>query len=160
MTLNVKSMELPVEKILKDRDITYRLVPLTDKAFTVADVMRLADGLVKAEEVGKTIIIRGKKTGQKVAVLLRGNDKLDFGAVKRLFGEEMSIASPEQVQEASGVEPGAVCPFLLTVPLYVDCRIFDLENLHCGSGDHLVGLEFAAKDLNKAVDYQVVELAK
>ena len=153
-------MALAVEKVLKEKGIAYRLVPLSDKAFTVADVMRLADGLVKAEEVGKTIIIRGKKTGQKVAVLLRGNDKLDFVATKRLFGEEMSIASPEQVQEASGVEPGAVCPCLLSVPLYVDRKILELENIHCGSGDHLVGLEFATKALNKAVDFQIVELAK
>lgn len=153
-------MELPVEQVLAEKDIGYKLIRLSESAYTVADVMKFAAGEVRPEEVCKTIILRGRKSGKLVAVLLRGGDKLNFSALKKFFGEEMAIASPEEVKEASGVEPGAVCPALLNTELVVDRRVRELETINCGSGHHLFGLEFKLADLAKLVEYKVADLAK
>ncbi len=153
-------MTLKVEEILEKRGVEYRVIKLRAPAFTVADVHAYSDGKTNAEETCKTIILRGKKTNKKFAVFLRGGDKVHFSVAKRLFGEEMAIATAEEVKEVSGVDPGAVCPFMLTAPLFVDKKVLELETINCGSGDHLHGLEFKTKDLGKGVRYEVVELAK
>ncbi len=153
-------MELQVEKLLKEKGIEYRLIKLSQNAYTVDDVVKYSEGNVNSAEICKTIILRGKKSGKNVAILLKGDDRVNFLEAKKIFGEEMTIADEKQVKEATGVEPGAVCPFLLNVPLLVDKRAMDLEKINCGSGNHLYGLEFKAKDLVKITDYKIVDLAK
>ncbi len=135
--------------MLRDKRITYRLIKMRAAAFTVDDVAKYSDGKINPEETCKTIIVSGRKTKKKFAVFLRGGDKVNFSGAKKLFGEEMAIATAAEVKEASGVDPGAVCPFMLTSPLYVDKKVLELETINCGSGDHLHGLEFKAKDLEK-----------
>ena len=158
---NTKSvMAIKVEQILLDKKIGYTLIPLKEKAYTVSDVVTFTGGQVKADEICKTIILRDKKTGNTIAVFLLGNHKIDFAKAKKIFGQNLAIASPEEVLAAAGVEPGAVCPFLLAVPLFVDAHVMGLKNIHCGSGDHLFGLEFQLADLEKVVPYQIVDIAK
>ncbi len=152
--------QLAIETILQNSGINYRLIKLAENAFTVEDVMKHSDGSLKAEEVCKTIILHGKKSDKSIAIFLKGEDKIDFKAAKILFGEEMSIATPEQVMKAAEVEPGAVCPFILSVPLYVDERVTKLTQVNCGSGHHLFGLEFQFKDLEKIKPYKIVQIAK
>lgn len=106
------------------------------------------------------MILRGRKSGKKVAILLRGNDRVDFSKAKKFFGEEMAIADEEQVKEAAGVEPGAVCPFLVNVLLFVEKGVMNLKRINCGSGNHLYGLEFITADLIKWRDFQETDLAK
>jgi len=153
-------MELKIEKVLKSRQIDYRLIKLSQNAYTVDDVVKYSGVDINQYEICKTIILRGKKSGKKIAVLLKGDDKVDFSGVKKLFGEEMTVANAEQVKEVAGVEPGAVCPFFLNVTLFVDKEVLTLEKIHCGSGDHLYGLEFEPKYLAKAIDYKVVDIVK
>lgn len=153
-------MELKVEKLLKDKRIGYRLVKLSRKAYTVADVVRYSEGNVNSGEICKTIILKGKVSGKKTAVFLRGDDKINFSEIKKIFKEETAIANSEEVKEAAGVEPGAVCPFLLDIPIFVDRRVLGLEKINCGSGNHLYGLEFKTEDLIKGMSYEIADLAK
>ncbi len=153
-------MEIKVEKILQNKNIGYKLIKLSEAAFSVSDVINNSGGTINPNEICKTIILRGKKSGKKFAVLLRGIDRLDFSKAKKIFGEEMAIATAEEVLEASGVEPGAVCPFLLNVALFIDNKVLDLETVNCGSGDHLYGIEFKLKDLLNNLDHQTIDISK
>lgn len=67
-------MELPVEKILKAKQVEYRLIKLSQPAFTVDDVVNYSQGMINPDDICKTIILRGKKSNRKTAILLRGND--------------------------------------------------------------------------------------
>ncbi|MDP2630173.1 MAG: YbaK/EbsC family protein [Candidatus Uhrbacteria bacterium] len=153
-------MNLPIEKILKEKGVAYRLIPLSQEAYTVNDVIRYSRENIDPDDVCKTIILRSRKSDRRIAVFLRGNDKLDFSKLKKILGEEMAIADREQVKEVSGVEPGAVCPFLLSCPLFVDNNVVALKRINCGSGQHLFGLEFEREDLAKGAQYELVDLSK
>lgn len=153
-------MQLPVEKILTSKNIPYKLVELEGISFTVSDVIRLSGGKLKEGEVCKTIIIKGRKTGMLYGILLRGEDKLDFKKLKKLLEEEPIIASADEVKEVSGVDPGAVCPFLLSCPLFIEERVNELSTLNCGSGHHLYGLECSVADVQKSVACTVVSARK
>lgn len=151
---------LQIQEILEQKKIPYRLIELENGAFTVDDVVKFSKGDIDPSEICKTIILKGKKSKNRFAVLLSGHDRLNFPAAKQLFGEEMKIGDVSDVKEVAGIEPGAVCPFLLSIPLYIDKRVLNLKQINCGSGHHLYGLELNVQDLEKAVSYQIVNLAK
>jgi len=89
--------------------------------------------------------------------IVRGSDKIDFKKLKSLIGKS-SVASREEVHAVTGVEPGAVCPLLLDVPVIVDGRVLSLEKLNFGSGDHLYGIEIASGDLRRVLEYRLAEI--
>jgi len=57
----------------------------------------------------------------------------------------------EEVKAVSGVEIGAVCPLLLSMPIIIDKKIFSKEKINFGSGSHLLGIEMRTEDLGKVI---------
>lgn len=153
-------MPLLIETTLKEKNIPYRLIAMTHAAISVADLVNMSKGDVPVNEICKTVIVKGKKMGKLYGVLVQGMDKIGFPKLKKVLGEEMTMGDFADVKAAAGVEPGAVCPFLLSVPLLVDLKVEGMERMNCGSGDHLFGLEFNQKDLKKVVEYTVGDFAK
>ncbi len=151
-------MQLASAKLLEEKGVDYRVVELTDRAVTVEDVVRYAKHEVDLDEICKTIILKDGE-GLMHAVFLRGGDRIDFRKLRGLIGKA-SVAAPDEVEETTGVKPGAVCPLTLDVPLYVDERVFMKERINFGSGNHLYGIELSPKDLAKVMDFKVIDTAK
>jgi prolyl-tRNA editing enzyme YbaK/EbsC (Cys-tRNA(Pro) deacylase) len=151
-------MELASAKLLEEKGVDYRLIELTDRAVTVEDVVRYVKHGVDRDEICKTIILKDKE-GRMHAVFLKGGDRIDFKKLRRVMGKAR-VAAPDEVEEATGVKAGAVCPLNLDVPLYVDERVFMKERINFGSGNHLYGIEMSPKDIAKVMDYKVVDAAK
>ncbi|MFH1179949.1 MAG: YbaK/EbsC family protein [Candidatus Bathyarchaeota archaeon] len=150
-------MRLIVEDILGAKNIPYRIIELKDRAITVSDVIEHSVEDINPDEICKTILVKQKT--QYYAVFLRGADKIDFKKLKDVIGK-VSIASRVEVLAVSGVEPGAVCPLLVDIPVLVDRRVLRLKKLNFGSGDHLFGVEIASSDLELVLDYRLVEIAE
>ncbi len=150
-------MRLIIEDILGARNIPYRIIELKDRAITVSDVIEHSVEDISPEEICKTILVKQKT--RYYAVFLRGADKIDFKKLKDVIGK-VSIASRVEVLAVSGVEPGAVCPLLVDIPVLVDRRVLRLKKLNFGSGNHLFGVEIAAGDLELVLDYRLVEIAE
>ncbi len=150
-------MRLPVEDFLIETGIMYRLIELKDRAISVDDVIEYSKEPINPDEICKTILIKQKK--QYYALFLRGMDKIDFKKLKELIGKS-SIASRTEVKEITGVDPGAVCPLLLDVPVIVDSRVLGLDRLNFGSGNHLYGVELASVDLPRVLDYRLADIAE
>ena len=150
-------MRLIIEDILGARNIPYRIIELKDRAITVSDVIEHSVEDINPEEICKTILVKQKT--RYYAVFLRGADKIDFKKLKDVIGK-VSIASRVEVLAVSGVEPGAVCPLLVDIPVLVDRRVLRLKKLNFGSGNHLFGVEIAAGDLELVLDYRLVEIAE
>lgn len=55
-------MDLQIEKLLKEKGVEYRLIKLSQKAYTVADVVKYSEGDINPEEICKTIILHGKRS--------------------------------------------------------------------------------------------------
>lgn len=152
--------KLQVEQMLKNKNISYRLIPLSQPARSVEDVMRYAEKPIVMGEICKTLIVKGRKTSTLQAIFLQGKDMIDFKKLKNIFGEATEMGNFDDVIKASHVEPGAVCPFLLNVPLLVDRNVLTLERVNCGSGSLLYGLEFFIQDLEKVKEYKIEDLVK
>lgn len=150
---------LEATKKLEEKGINYRLIKLEERAITIADVVRHSSGNVNSEEICKTIIVKDDE-GNKYAIFLPGNSKIDFSKAKKEIGAKIRIATPEEVKETTGVEPGAVCPLLLKMPLLVDKHVLEKEKINFGSGDHLFGIEICSKELTRAVNYTAADLSQ
>jgi prolyl-tRNA editing enzyme YbaK/EbsC (Cys-tRNA(Pro) deacylase) len=150
---------LEAERILQERGIPYRLIDLTDRAMTVADVARYSKGDIKVDEICKTVIMRDD-SGNSYAFLLVGTDRVDFLKAKKHTGKKLSVASPDEVSASAGADPGAVCPLLLRIPLTIDKRVLDLEHINFGSGHHLHGIEMNTTDLLRAVPHTIADIAQ
>ena len=90
---------------------------------------------------------------------LKGNQKIDFSKAKDIIGSKISIINYEDLKKSTGTEPGAVCPILLDFPIFVDKKVLETNKINFGSGDHLYGLEIDSKDLDKVINFKVVDLS-
>jgi prolyl-tRNA editing enzyme YbaK/EbsC (Cys-tRNA(Pro) deacylase) len=151
--VNLKSAE-----ILDSHGIDYRLIELEKRALSIEDVIKYSKTEINIDEICKTMILKDREGG-RYAVLLLGGDRVDYGKVGEAIGKKVSIASFSEVKEAVGVEPGAVCPIMLDIELFVDRKVMELERINFGSGDHKYGLEIRAGDLEKVVGFRVIDVA-
>jgi prolyl-tRNA editing enzyme YbaK/EbsC (Cys-tRNA(Pro) deacylase) len=150
---------LEAERILQERGIPYRLIELTDRAMTVADVARYSKGDINVGEICKTVIMRDD-SGNRYAFLLIGTDRVDPHKARRFTGRKLSVASPEEVRDSTGTDPGAVCPLNLRIPLTIDQHVIALQHVNFGSGHHLHGIEMNTRDLLRAVTHTVADIAE
>lgn len=143
-----------IQQYLQLQKLPYKVISLEKEAFTVSDVV---DAGIKVDDVVKTLIVR--TNDHFVALALRGEDRIDFKKVRKLFGSKSELARPAEVLKVVGVPVGAVCPVLVGIPLYFDQRVMDLVNVHMGSGDLMHGLEMKLENLLKVIgEYQIEEL--
>ena len=145
--------------ILDSHNIEYRLIELEERALSIEDVIKYSKAEINVDEICKTMILKDREGG-RYAVLLRGGDRVDYGKAREALGLKVSIASFVEVKEAVGVEPGAVCPIMLDIGLFVDRKVMELERINFGSGNHKYGLEIRTGDLEKVVGFRVVDVAK
>jgi len=150
-------VSLESTKILEEKGIDYRLIKLSDKGISFNDVVENAEDEINPDEICKTIIVKDKK-GVKYAFFLKGDQKIDFSKAKEIIGKKISIVSFEDLKKTTGKEPGAICPFLLDMPIYVDKKVFGTDKINFGSGDHLYGLEINSNDLEKVIEFEIVEV--
>lgn len=90
--------------------------------------------------------------GSFVLVLVPGPDKLDWGQLRRhLAVSRITTASPEEVLEVTGYEPGAVSPFGLRTPVRIlaDRAILEYDRISLGAGVRDTGIEL---DRSQAID--------
>lgn len=149
---------LTVESILNNLKINYSLISFDEAAYTVADVHRLAGEQLKGSTTVKTLIVIGKKTQRRYCFVLIGTDRLDSTKAKSLLGEAYSMADASTVMEVAQSEPGSVCPFLVTIQLYIDSKVFAATTINIGSGDHRFGINLPSEGLRK-LKYQEVPVS-
>jgi len=152
-------VELESAKFLKEKDIWFRLIKLSDKGISYEDVLKNSEDEINPNEICKTIIVKDKK-GNKYAFLLKGDRKINFLKAKEVIGKKISIVSFEDLKKSTGKEPGAICPLLLDMPIYVDDKVFETEKINFGSGEHLYGLEICSVDLDKVIQFEKVNVSE
>ncbi len=146
-------------KILELNCVSYRLIELSDRALSVQDVIRFSRGDFNIREICKTIILKDDNEG-KYAFFLVGSDRIDFSKAEKNIGKRLKMVNSNEVRVFTGVDPGAVCPLLLPVPIAVDKRVLKLEKVNFGSGDHRYGLEIATTDFLRIVPHSVIDITK
>lgn len=150
------AVKLRVEEILQKAGVEYRLIELVDRAISVEDVVAYSKEEIDPDEICKTILVKSKESFY--ALFLRGPDKIEFKKLKKIIGKAR-IASRMEVKKITGVDPGAVCPLLVSVPVIVDRKVRKMEKVNFGSGNHLFGIEIKSRDLDKFLEYVLEDIS-
>ena len=132
---------IQIKQLLEKEGLKFKAINLPSAAFTVEDVVRLSGGEVNPQEIVKTLIVK-TKSGQFVACVLKGKDRLD--KKKLAF---YRLATSKEVLQIAQVEVGAVCPILIGIPIIIDEKVRSQKRVNMGSGDLHKGLELHLADL-------------
>lgn len=99
-----------------------------------------------------------KADEQFVAIIRRGDTKLDNNKVKKLLGiENLRMATSEEFEKITGVPSGAASVYIKNIPTYIDRKVFEKEFINAGSGSLLVTLRYKTEDLKKIPGIKVVD---
>lgn len=106
---------------------------------------------VPAEKTVKTLLVKadapeGEDAGL-VALILRGDHTLNDIKAENLEGvaEPLTMATDEEIRQATGCAPGSIGPVNLPVPVIVDRAAAHLSDFVCGAnkeGYHLTGVNW------------------
>ena len=79
----------------------------------------------------KTLLVRGEKTGSFFLVSLEGSKKLEQPRIKKLVGERVRFAKPEDLERILHVTPGSVSPLglIFDTELNISSYIIDQDIL-------------------------------
>ncbi|RJQ47795.1 MAG: proline--tRNA ligase [Gammaproteobacteria bacterium] len=93
----------------------------------------------------KTLLVQGKDS--VVALVLRGDHELNTVKAAKLAQvfAPLTLATPQQVQDAAGCAPGSVGPVGLKIPVIADRAAMSIADFVCGAnrdGKHLTGVNW------------------
>ncbi|MGB9670792.1 MAG: proline--tRNA ligase, partial [Halothiobacillaceae bacterium] len=111
-----------------------------------------------AQQILKTLIMRGAEEGQLVALVLRGDHTLNEIKAEKLaqVASPLQLASPEEVRAAIGADVGSIGPVgldALGIPVLADRSALHVADFVCGAnrdGEHLAGVNWG-RDLPEAI---------
>jgi prolyl-tRNA editing enzyme YbaK/EbsC (Cys-tRNA(Pro) deacylase) len=95
---------------------------------------------VENGQIAKSLLFRGA-SGRFVMIVCAGDRKISSGAVKRLTGEKLSMASADETEKATGFRPGGVCPFgVQGVDVYIDESLKAWPLVYPAAGNDATGV--------------------
>ncbi len=114
----------------------------------------------RPEQIVRSIVFRVGK-GDYVMVLVAGPQQLSWNALRRYLGQSrMTMASEQEVLEATGYKLGSVSPFgLLTeMRILVDKNVLLEEEISIGSGVRYTTIILKTSDMLEALgDHEIGE---
>lgn len=97
-----------VQAALHEAGLAARVRVLPDSTRSAEEAAR-AIGTTVAQ-IAKSLVFRGHESGDPVLVVASGANRVDELRVAALFGEPVSLASPDYVRERTGYAVGGVPP--------------------------------------------------
>ncbi len=102
---------------------------------------------VPPERSVKTLVVEGEEDGSLVALILRGDHRLNAVKSARLDGvrNPLRLATEEEIRERLGCPVGSLGPVELDLPFYVDASAAALSDFACGAnreGVHYTGVNW------------------
>lgn len=130
-----------MSSFLREAGAEARIEEFSDGTPTAADAAAAVG--CELDQIVKSLVL--VCDGRPVVALVPGDRRGDPAKVARAAGTESArVASPEEVQEATGFEPGAVAPFPLprVETVLMERTLLERRIVWAGAGSakHMVGL--------------------
>jgi prolyl-tRNA editing enzyme YbaK/EbsC (Cys-tRNA(Pro) deacylase) len=94
---------------------------------------------VEEGQIAKSLLFRDK-AGRFHLMVCAGDAKVSSGKLKRLVGSNTSMANHEETFAVTGFRPGGVCPFGVTVPVYIDESLKRFDTVYPAAGNDATGV--------------------
>jgi len=149
-----------------------RVIAAAAAAGLPIDVKRMGESTRTAEEAAqqcgcavdqivKSLIFAGEKSGKLYLFLVAGSQKLDLDKARQLVGEPLSRADPRRIREETGFAIGGVSPLGHpdTVQRYADTALAGFSSVWAAAGAHDAVFEAEPQALIKAANAQLADIA-
>ncbi len=104
-----------------------------------------------------TLIMKGD--GRFLAVVIRGDCKIDFKKVKKALRiNDLRFASPEEFIQFTGLPVGAARVYTPGAETLIDLKVLDQEYLMGGSGRFDCTIKYKTSDLTKIPGSRVIDV--
>jgi prolyl-tRNA editing enzyme YbaK/EbsC (Cys-tRNA(Pro) deacylase) len=112
----------------------------------------------RAEQIVKSLVFRGQRTGRPVLVLASGTNRVDEARLSDLVSEPVEKASPDYVRERTGFAIGGVPPLghLELLQTFIDRDLLQYAEIWAAAGTPNAVFKLAPADLEKMTGGRVV----
>ena len=134
-----------LEGWLREAAVPFRVLEHAP-VFTSAQAAQVRGTLLEAG--AKALVVRAED--RYVHLVLPGHRKVDNARVRAILGvRKLRFASPEELLELTGCEPGAVPPFgnLFGLPVLLDEALARCEDVAFNAGSRRVSITMRCEDL-------------
>lgn len=97
---------------------------------------------------------------EPVAVLCPGDCRVDESKIEDLTGEEVRMANPEEVKDATGYTVGGVSPFDLDIPVYIESSVMNQDEVKPAAGSRVVGLKINPSELEQVTGAEQADVTE
>lgn len=148
-----------VQSALQAAGVTARVVELPDSTRTAVEAAN-AIGCSVAE-IAKSLVFRGKESGQPVLVITSGTNRVDEKKVAALVGEPIGKADAEFVRERTGYAIGGIPPIGHATQLrtLIDEDLLTFTTLWAAAGTPHAVFELTPADLVRMTGGRVERVA-
>lgn len=123
-----------VKEILKSFKIPIDFREFTQSTKTSQEA---ADAIgCKVEQIGKSIVFRGKASGKAYLVIASGKNRVNEKKLSEIVGEPIEKGDANFVKERTGFVVGGVPPFghKESLETYIDKELFSFQEIWCAGG--------------------------
>ena len=112
------------------------------------------------EQGAKAMVMKADR--RPVLVVLASHLRVDTRRFKQLYGvKDLRLASPEEVEQLTGLKPGSIPPFgnAMELPTYVDRSLLDNDRIAFNAGLHTRSIVMACRDYITLVRPEIGEFS-
>ena len=123
-----------VQEALAARGLDIQVVELTVTARSAAEAAAAVG--CQVGQIAKSLVFRGKSSGQAVLVIASGGNRVDLGKVEALLGEGLEKPDAEFVRDETGFAIGGIPPLGHDRPLttVIDEDLLRFERIWAAAG--------------------------
>lgn len=143
-----------VVKRCRDEDVDIEF-EIHAKAETVEESVESTE--VDRAQIIKTLVFSGEDT---VAVMSPGDTSVEEEKLEDFVGTDLELASPSEVEKATGYVVGGVSPFDLEIPVYMDESILENDVVRPAAGSRVVGAIIDPEALKQLTGAEVVDVTR
>ncbi len=133
---------------------------LFDESTHTSELAAQAVG-VEVAQIAKTLMFLAD--GRPVLVVACGDRKIDTKKLGKTLGaKKVRFADADSVRQATGFEPGGVCPFGVdssVVELCVDRSLYEYDVVYAAAGTANSALPVAPDRLREIIEARIVDVA-
>jgi len=146
------------EKIVEQHGLDAKIIWHDVRGATTADAK--ASLGVTAADIAKSLLFIAKD-GSPHMVIILGHKRVDTKKMKKIVGQEVRIAKPDEVLKHTGTEVGGVTPLGCDhVPKYLDRSLLEKDYVHSSAGSSYATLLIKTKDLIEYTKGELVDVAE
>jgi len=146
------------QKIVEETGLDAKIIWHDVRGATTADA-RASLG-VDASDIAKSILFIAKD-GSPYMVIILGHRRVDTKKLKKIVGQEIRIAKPDEVLRHTCTEVGGVSPLGCDhIHKYLDKSLLEKEYVHSSAGSSYATLLIKTKDLIQYTKGAIVDVSE